>query len=264
MLGTATKLTGVWLAIALAAACVAAPAAAQVDPGKLTAAEAAATRFIALAKGSETSAAPPRQSNPEVMRLLDAVFDLRDVEAAKTIAAADLAPLGQRMMAGIKVGLVYLLAGTGATDFAQLGISQAAADKLNQNVVKFDPEVGRMYDFQMRVQAAVIDAALARIATATPAEQAQPNFQGGLQQMRAGTAQSVRGVVETLSVNGLTEEWRRARLPVLALIAPKLSRFLLPEQKAELQKRVLELAGTMGDAQVKRGLQDFAKVVAGG
>jgi hypothetical protein len=166
------------------------------------------------------------------------------------------------MMTGIKVGLVYLLAGTGVTDLAQLGDSQGAADKLNLNAVKFQPEVGRLYDFQMRIQAAIIESALARIAAASPEEQARPNFRGGLAKMREGAAQSVRGVIETLSVNGITDPWRRDRFAALVVIAPKLARFLLPEQKTELQKLALESARTLTDLQVKQSLQDFAKVVA--
>jgi hypothetical protein len=255
------SLRGLWLAVALATAWLTAPAVAEVDPGKLLAAQAAATKFIARAKGSETTAPPPRLSEPEVNQLLDTVFDLSDVGAGTTIAAADLGPLGQRMMTGIKVGLVYLLAGTGVTDLAQLGGDQGAADKLNLNAAKFQPEVGRLYDFQMRIQAAIIESALARMAAATPEEQARPNFQGGLAKMREGAAQSVRGVIETLSVNGITDPWRRDRFPALVVIAPKLARFLLPEQKTDLQKLALESARTLTDSQVKQGLQDFANVV---
>lgn len=168
------------------------------------------------------------------------------------------------MMTGVKVGVVYMLSGTGATDLSQIGSEPDASVKINLNVIKFPGEIGRFFDFQVRVQGAVVDAVLVRLATAKPEELARPNFQSGLADIRQGSARSVSGVIETLAVNGITEEWRRERLPALTAIAPKLAKFLLPEQKTELEKLAQACADVMDDAQVKQSLLDFAKVIARG
>lgn len=251
------------LALAVLAA-IAFPARAQVDAAKLPAAKAAAENFVALAKGSEKTGNAPRQSDPAIKRLLDAVFDSRDVEAAKTIPFQQLTGLSERMLTGVKVGVVYMLSGTGATDMSQIGSDPDASVKINLNVIKFPSEMGRFFDFQVRMQGAIVDAVLARLATAKPEELARPNFQSGLADIRQGSARSVSGVIETLAVNGITEEWRRERLPALTAMAPKLAKFLQPEQKAELEKLAQACAGVMDDAQVKQSLLDFAKVIARG
>jgi hypothetical protein len=100
--------------------------------------------------------------------------------------------------------------------------------------------------------------------SAKPADLARPNFQSGLANIRAGAARSISGVIETLAVNGLTDEWIRARMPSLMAVAPKLSRFLLADQKEDLRKLALACADVTDDAQAKKSLQDFALAMAGG
>jgi hypothetical protein len=264
MSGTLTPLVRTFLAALAVAAALSLPAIAQVERNKATFAKNATESFVKLAKGSETSGEAPRQSDPAVKQLLDAAFDTRDVDAAKAISFNELSQLSERMVTGVKVGVVYMLAGTGATELGQLGSDQNAGEKVNLNVIKFAPEMGRFFDFQMRIQGAVIDAVLSRLATAKPDELARPNFKSGLADIRDGSSRSVAGVIETLAVNGLTEEWRRDRLPALATIAPKLAKFLEDQQKKDLQQLTLACADVMDDTQVKSGLQDFAKVIAGG
>jgi hypothetical protein len=249
-------------AVALAAALVL-PASAQVERSKLTFAKNATESFVRLAQGSEKSGNAPRQSDPAVKQLLDAAFDTSDVEAAKAIPFSELSQLSERMVTGVRIGVVYMLAGTGATEIGQLGNDPNAGEKVNLNVIKFAPEMGRFFDFQMRIQGAVIDAVLARLATAKAEDLARPNFKSGLADIRDGSARSVSGVVETLAVNGITEEWRRERLPALTAIAPKLAKFLESTQKNDLRQLALACADVMDDAQVKAGLQDFAKAIAG-
>jgi hypothetical protein len=250
------------LALALLAA-IALPAGAQVDAAKLPAAKAAADSFVVMAKGSEKTGEAPRESDPAVKRLIEAVFDTRDVEAAKTIPFQTITQLSERMLTGLKVGVVYMLAGTGAADLNEIGKVADADMKVNLNVIKFAPEMGRFYDFQMRIQGAVIDAVLARMATAKPDELAKPSFVSGLADIRGGGARTVAGVIETLAINGLADQWLRDRQPALAAIAPKLAKFLLPEQKAELQKLAIACANVTDEPQVKQSLLQFAAVVGG-
>ena len=252
-------LTMLSVAVLIGPAC--SSAAAQIEAGKVLAAKAAANQFVALAKGSDKSGAAPRESEPGVKRLLDAVFDARDVEAAKSIPFQALSPLGERMQAGTLVGLVYMLAGTGATNLGEVGTDPAAGEKINLNVIKFAPEMGRYLDFQIKIQGAVVDAVLVRLSSAKPEERARPNLQSGISNIQQGSARSVAGVIETLAVNGLTEEWRRERLPALTHIAPKLAKFLESAQKTELQQLARACADVMDDPQVKKSLQEFAAMM---
>lgn len=254
---TAAVLAAAMLALAPA------PAAAQVDPAKAPAAKKAAAGFMALAKGSEKTGRPPREADPAVKPLLEAVFDARDVAAAKTMPSQAMTPLSERMMAGVQVGLVYMLAGTGATDLTQIGADPAAMQKVNLNVIKFAPEMGRFFDFQMRIQGGVVDAVQARLATARPEDVARPNFQSGLANIRQGSARAVAGVIETLAVNGITEAWRRDRLPALAAMGPRLAKFLAADQKTQLQQLARACADVMDDAQVKQTLLAFAAALGG-
>lgn len=251
-------------ALAIAAALLTSTATAQVDSAKLPAAKAAADKFVALAKDSEKTGNVPRQNDPAVKSLLDAVFDTRDVDAAQSIPFKSATALSERMLTGVKVGVVYMLAGTGATDISQLGSVADAEIKVNLNVIKFDAEMGRFFDFQIRMQSALVSSVLARLAAAKPGDWAKPNFKSGLDDVRQGTQRTVSGLIETLAVNGISEPWRRERLPALAAIVPKLAKFLEPEQKDQLHKLALACADVMDDPQVKQGLQQFAKAIAAG
>jgi hypothetical protein len=238
--------------------------AAAYDAAKLTAAKIAAAAFASAAQNSEKTGNAPRESDPAARRLLEAVFDARDLNDGQTVPPQALTALGERMMAGVKVGIVYMLAGTGASDLKQIGADPDGADKVNLNVVKFAPEIGRFFDFQLRIQGAVVDAVLGRLATAKPEELARPNFQSGLAHIRQGSARTVSGVIETLAVKGLSDEWRRARMPALVAMGPRLAKFLQADQKQQLKELALARADEMDDAQVKSDLQTFARTVSGG
>jgi hypothetical protein len=237
---------------------------AQIDSQKLPAAKKAATSFVERARGSEKTGEVPRVTDPAIKRLLDAVFDIRDVEAAKAIPFQAISPLSERMLAGTQVGLVYMLAGTGASDIGQVGTDPAAGEKINLNVIKHPQEMGRYFDFAVTMQGAIAESVLSHLSSAKPAELARPNFQSGLGNIRAGATRTVSGVIETLAVNGLTDEWIRARIPALMAVAPKLRKFLLAEQKDDLRKLALACADVTDDAQAKKGLQDFALAMTGG
>jgi hypothetical protein len=156
-----------------------------------------------------------------------------------------------------------MLAGTGAKDLAQMANVPKADEKVNLNIIKYAPEMGRFFDFQMRVQGAVVDGTLIHLATAKPADLARPNVQSGLADIRQGSARSVSGAIETLAVNGITDEWRRERMPAISSMAPRLAKFLPADQKAELKTLAQACADVMDDAQVKKALQEFAATIGG-
>lgn len=236
---------------------------AQVDPAKLPAAKAAADTFVTMAKGSEQTGNAPREADPAVKKLIDAALDTRDIETAKAIPFAALGPLSERMVTGLRIGTLYILSGTGAADLNAVANIPDSDTKVNLNVIKFAPEMGRFYDFQLRIQGAVIDAVLVRLATAKPEELARPNFQSGLADIRNGSAGSVSGVIRVLAINGIADQWLRERQPALKAIAPKLAKFLSPEQKKDLQELAIACANVTDEPQVKKDLQDFAAVVGG-
>lgn len=238
--------------------------AAAYDAAKLPAAKSAAAAFATAAQNSAKTGAAPRETDPAVRRLLEAVFDAGDLAADQPVPFPALPALSERMMTGVQVGLIYMLAGTGASDLSQIGADPQAADKVNLNVIKFAPEMGRFFDFQLRVQGAVVDAVLDRLATATPEDLARPNFQSGLADIRQGSARTVSGVIETLAVNGLSDAWRRERMPAIAAMGPRLAKFLQAEQKQALKDLALACANVMDDTQVKSGLQAFAAAMGGG
>ena len=55
----------------------------------------------------------------------------------------------------VKVGLVYILAGTGVTDIAALPNTPDVMAKITANTIKFAPEVGRYIGAQLGLQAAL-------------------------------------------------------------------------------------------------------------
>ncbi|WP_170149536.1 hypothetical protein [Rhodoplanes roseus] len=250
--------------IVLAATLATGTATAQIDPAKLPAARTAAASLLAIAKGSETTGRVPRANDPAVRQLLDTVFDARDVVAGRGISFQELGLLTERMVTGARIGTVYMLAGTGATDLAQLANDPQADDKVNRNVVRFAPEMGDFLDFELHIQGAVIEAVLTRLSTMRPDEAARPNFQSGIASIRQSSLRTVASVIETLAVDGLTDDWRRARLPALAAIAPRLARFLQAGQKADLQRLASARADATADPGLKRSLTAFGRTVAGG
>jgi hypothetical protein len=233
---------------------------AQIDAGKAEAARKAASQFSALSAGSEKSGKPPRDNDPKIKGLLDVVYDTRDIDKTKSVPAQGLQSLSQRMATGTQVALVYMLAGTGLTDLSQAANDPAVGDRVNLNTIEFAPEMGRYFDFQLKVQGGVIDAVANRIATAKPED--LKRMEAGIAEIRAGSQRTVSGVIETLALNGLTEEWRKERMPALLAVAPKLTKFLQPPQKEQLRALSVECANVMDDASVKKDLLTFAQLIA--
>jgi hypothetical protein len=239
-------------------------ASAQVDPKKLPAAKEALASFAERAKGSEKSGQVPRMSDPTIKKLLDVIFDTSDIAAGKTIPFEQLTPLSDRMLLGNQLGVTYMLSGAGSSDLNEVASQAGAADKINLNVVKYPDEMGRYLDFTVMLQGAIAEVVQTFMKSAKPAELARPNLQSGIGNIRGGATRSVTGALETLAINGLTDEWIRARLIAITAAAPKLKSFLLAEQKEELRKMAVAVADVTDDAQAKKALQNFARVIAGG
>jgi hypothetical protein len=247
--------TALFVASALLAFNVSARA--DLNAAKLDASKTAIAAFKTMAKDSATSGNAPRESDPAAKALLEKIFNDSDV-VAKNAKFNDLTPLSTRMGNGVQAALVYMLAARGATDIQQLRCDPNASTKVNLNVIKFAPEMGPYYDFQLTVQGAIWEAVAVKLAMSTRMELANANFQNALAQIRDGGHRVIAGVIETLAVNGVTDEWRRGRLPALHAIVPQAGKILQPEQKKQLQELARACADVMDNAAVKEGLQKFA------
>lgn len=232
-----------------------------LEPGKVDAIGKAAEAFVALAKDSHRTGNPPRETDATARRLLDLVLDTAEIESGKPVPWSQLMSLNNWNQAAVKIGLVYLLAGTGATDIAALNNDPGAAEKVNGNTSKFAPELGRYFDAQLRLQGAIADTVQQFLGTASRAQLENPQFKSGLGQIRSGLTQTVNGLLSTLVVDGVTDEWRRARLAVVIGVAPKMARFLPREQAASIGEIAQEVAGHLRDQAAKNALAEIVKTM---
>ena len=234
---------------------------AAFDASKIAAVSKAADSFLALAKDSARTGQPPRQSDPAVKALLDTVFDTTEIQSNPARPIATLQDLSTWTLAVAKVGLVYILAGTGVDDITRLSGHPEAEKKADHNTIEFAPEIGRYSDAQLWLETAVINAVDAFVAGTSPVQREQPNFKTGLDQIRAGAVQTIYGALTTLKLEGLSDAWRRDRLPALTAIAPRAARLLQPEQARLLSKAATEVSARTTDPAVKAALTSFAVAV---
>jgi hypothetical protein len=127
-----------------------------VTDARLARIKQAAGDFVTIAKGSETSGQPPRESDAKVKALLDTVFDATVLNTAQPLPRGDLDNLNEWMSQGLRVATVYIFADTGYTEFLQVAkLDTAAQQKLAQqvahNTVAFAPEMGRYLDAQLYI-----------------------------------------------------------------------------------------------------------------
>jgi hypothetical protein len=84
----------------------------------------------------------------------------------------------------------------------------------------------------MWLEGATIDTVMVFLSKASPSE--LERTKKGVAQIRLGAFQSLGGVIATLPTNGIADDWRRQRLALFAVIAPKAAKFLLPEDLRQL------------------------------
>ncbi len=245
----------------LALALLAVPALA-LDQARIAAVTKAAEDFVALAAGSETTGQAPRATDAAAKPLLDTVFDTGALEKGGVQPMSELRNVNAWNMAVLKVGLVYILAGTGAKEVGALQQTPEALARVDRNTVTFAPEVGRYFDAQIRLQMAIIDTVQTFIRTANRAQLENPNVRSGIGQIRSGTGQTISGVVGTLQLGEQSDDWRRARLTLLEAIAPKAAGFLAPEDALGLRAALNEAAERMQAPDVARRMRALAAAFA--
>jgi hypothetical protein len=232
-----------------------------LDAAKAQAITEAANSLIALAKDSARTGKPPRQTDPAAKPLLDLVFDVSELQAGTAFQMADFANLNAWQSAARKISGIYLLAGSGASDIAALPNDPKSAERVEQNMAEFAPELGRYIDAQLWIHAAQIDAVFSLVSTVSRNETDQPNIRNAIAQARTGLAESVTALVMMLANRRLDDNWRRERLAALAAVALRVPLLLLPEDARNLRDVALQIAGQSTDPAVKAGLVLFGATV---
>ncbi len=219
----------------------------------------ASDQFVALAKGSHLTGHPPRQNDAAAKPLIDQLLDVSEVrQSSGAYKMADFNNLNAWNRAVLKVGLVYVLAGSGVDDLSKLGDDRQTLELVDRNTAAFAPEMGRYLDAQTWLMIGLMDILNGYLPTAPQSQLDNPSFKNAIASVRSGHTQEIDGTITTFFIADLSDSWRRERLPALAAAGPRAAKFLLPEQTAALRAKTIKLAATMKDPTVKAGLASFA------
>jgi hypothetical protein len=218
-------------------------------------ADRAADKLVAMARGSETSGIAPRQADPVAGPLLDQVFDM---SALPTLPrdVADLPPMNRWGAAMMKVGQVYVLAGTGFTDASNATTDAAAAQSL-RNTITYAPELGRFFDAQA-VLLSTECASLYYLQVAHPSAADADQRAAMMQDLQYKIEKDYSNEIGFMLNSGPTDAWKAARIKVLATEAPRISSLLLPNNWGHLQRQARQVAAQSADPALKAELELFA------
>jgi hypothetical protein len=225
--------------------------AARLDPARLREIDEAYDAFMARATEAYQSGEPPRQSEPIVNTQLSTILDVVGL-TSKTLSGADIDEAIRWFNSGDTVGAVYLLAGTGVNDIAELPQDDAMQKKLRANVVRFADEYGRYLDFQVTLLAAIADAQAAYASGGPPAEIDSAEFKRKTSDIKALLAQAMKTDFISLVYDGLQDDWRLARLDAIARVAPVAAKVLPHDELAAVRDQAnLTLPYFSNDAAVR-------------
>jgi hypothetical protein len=229
-----------------------------LNAAKLDSINKATESFLALAKDSLETGKPPRYSNPAAKPLLDAVLDTKAVEG-KPVPWSALELLQNWSKAAAKIGVVYYLAGTGTADLAVLTKDPQKLAKANGNTVTYAAELGRYYDAQVRLLAAMVDAAAAQSSVATPEQLKDPAFRATLNSISSDTARNLSALLGTFVIDGLPDDWLLLRVVIMLDITPKAAKFMSPDDRQRVRNAAAEVAEVMKNPDVKSGVSTIAR-----
>ena len=207
---------------------------ARLDPTRMHEIDEAYDAFMTRATDAYQSGEPPRQSEPIINTELTTIFDVLGL-TQKTLAGADIDEAIRWFNSGDTVGAVYLLAGTGVNDVAQLPQDDAIQKKLRGNVVKFSDEFGRYLDFQVTLLAVIADAQASYATGGPPEEIDSADYRRKAADIRALLAQALKTDFISLVYEGLPNDWRLKRLDAIARITPIAARVLAREDLAAIR-----------------------------
>lgn len=244
------------LAVALAAILILTGSAAYaaMDQKKMAAAQRAAADFVKLSGNSAKTGKPPRESDPKAKALLDTVLDTSAITSPEF---SDIPRITQWLANADRVGLVYMLAGTGTNNLAA-ATNPKIADRIARNIAEFQDEYGRFVDFQVVLSGFTLDAVRAKMESAPEKERKAPKFQAGFMQVAGGIAQTVAGTLSNFTAEGITDDWRRSRLAPLNAIAPKVAETLPKDMREKLAEMTREIAEQIADPQIKESVKAMA------
>jgi hypothetical protein len=232
-------------------------ASAAMDQQKLAGAQKAAAAFVKLAGNSARTGKPPREADPKVNALLDTVFD---TSAITTPEFSDIPRITQWLANADRVGTVYMLAGTGTNNLAAAA-NPKVGERIGKNIAEFQTEYGRFVDFQVALSGFTLDAVRAKMDSAPEKERKNPKFQAGFMQVTGGIAQTFLGTLSTFAGEGITDDWRRARLVPLNAIAPKMAETLPAPMREKLGEMTREIGDQMSDPQIKDSVKAIADAI---
>jgi hypothetical protein len=247
---------GILGVVAMLAACQPGGAAAPSAVASASnAAQAASAKFIALAQGSATSGQPPRATDPTAGPLLDAVFNTSALPATPP-PFSELEPVNKWLLAVVKTGQVYVLAGTGVSDVAN-ATGPGVGAKADQNVVTYAPEVGRYLDAQTAIMG-VESAMIAQFAAANPDAVKDPVRADGMAKTQVGVTQALGSELSVLTDAAPSNDWKEARAKALVAVAPQAALILPPTDWQALQAAANQAAAQTTDPALAAQFKDFA------
>jgi len=105
----------------------------------------------------------------------------------------------------------------------------------------------------------LIDAAVAQMKVASPEERRDQQFRTLLNNISDGTANAMTGVLHTLALDGLPDDWLLLRTVALLDIAPRAAKFMAPDDRNQLKNAAVEAAGLIKNPDVRSGVNTVAR-----
>lgn len=226
-------------------------------PAKVAAVQKAAGEFAKMGAPSQQTGQPPRQADAGAKALLDTVFDIRVVKAAEPLPISEIGRLNDWNKAVLEVGLVYILAGAKTGDLNEAANDPAFTQRVEKNTVDFAPEMGRYMDAQLGISQALL-ALLNTHLAATPGDREKSYFKKNLPVVYDSAARTLAGAISTLPTAGLSDAWRKQRLPAMQALGTHVAKVVDAEDAKALHDLSLQVAQDNGDAELQAGMRKLA------
>jgi hypothetical protein len=220
------------------------------------AAHKAADQFVAM---TQTGALPPRATDATAGPLLNAVFNTAALPTTP-VSGKELDAVNDWLNSANRVGIVYVLAGTGVSSLAAAN-TPAVDQQAGANVVTYAPEMGRYFDAQLAIMGLEANSLAQSLAT-DPGQTSNAEVAGGLTKMRGGLVGTSSGLLNVLAGAGPTDDWKEARGKALVAFAPSAAKLLLPADRESLQQLATLAVTQTTDPTLKGEFSQFATLIA--
>lgn len=225
---------------------------AQVDQGRALASVEAAREIARAVAASPSPGAAPRFDDPRYAELVDRALDA-GVAGSDPANATGLALLHDMQRAAGTILRAYLLTGVPSAGGGTLP-DEAAGEQAARNFVAFQPEVGQLYDFRVRVGGQIAEGCVHLAAVASS------DVTTALA-VAAVAEEQERILLSAISVAGdhdVDPEWRRQRLLALSESAADYAILFGRKKAQEIADRTLASAMVEQNPAVASALKDFA------